>query len=45
MPKYKEIKINVEVKPEMILGEALRKIAAAHVNQIGKKDTKKQKDE
>lgn len=42
MPKYKEIKINLEVKPEIIFGEMLKNAIVANANQTIKNEVKKE---
>lgn len=42
MPKYKEIKINLQVSPEVILGNAIREMIAASAQQNVKCDTKEE---
>ena len=40
MPKYKDIKIDVNLSPEMILGEAINKALAVNANEQIKNKTK-----
>lgn len=41
MPKYKEIKINVKMTPDVILGNMLREIMALNANQQTTTNTEK----
>ena len=40
MPKYKEIKINLEIAPEVILGNVIREMIAMNVQKSIKCDSK-----
>ena len=45
MPKYKEIKINLEVTPEVILGNVIREAMTIKAQQDIKSDTEDKKEE
>lgn len=40
MPKYKEIKINLQLAPEIILGEAIKKALVINANEQINNQTK-----
>lgn len=41
MPKYKEIQINIELTPEMLLGELLKNTMAVNTDCAIKEETKR----